>query len=378
MHKYFKYQKASKKEKVFATIFITNIILIISAVYGFEYYLSSNDPAKNLPFNGTKNGELYTWGHKVINNSLGFREREIDIESDKINSDNGVKVRGVSNIDGENEEPKTFRIMVLGDSLTWGAGLSEEQRYSNILENELNKKIDDVDISVYNFGVQGGPTTAERDILNNYKEIVKPDLIIAGFCLNDPQPKGQNYVWEEEEYNKKFTQKYGFIISNITRTLNQFNLHYIEKTFNEAIYNTAKKINNIPDWQVGLGRTYEKNSIEWKEFEQALKDIKKMSDEMALPNPIFASLNLGLYSDAPTDYKNPNNQLLKFLNWRHQAEETASKIGFQTLNFEKEIAKKLPNTILGVNVLDGHPSAELNKLYADKITEFIINKNIIR
>ena len=96
-----------------------------------------------------------------------------------------------------------------------------------------------------------------------------------------------------------------------------------------------------------------------------------MSDAMRLPPPVFAVLNQGLHSDRATDYANPSEQLRLYRKWYGQAEDTAKKIGFATLNVEREIREKMPNDILAVNALDAHPNSALNALYADKLFEVI-------
>ncbi len=61
----------------------------------------------------------YTWGHVVVNNRHGFRERDFVVP----------KPQGV------------FRIMVLGDSLTWGQGLGVKERYTNLPEYSLRQSL---------------------------------------------------------------------------------------------------------------------------------------------------------------------------------------------------------------------------------------------
>ena len=135
--------------------------------------------AWNRPYDASPE---WTWGHRVINNRFGFREREFAVP----------------------KGPNTYRIMVLGDSLTWGAGLGVEQRYSNLLESQLRKIFTEKDIEVLNFGRAGASTTVELDLLRKHIDLVQPDLIIVGFSFNDVQPRGQNYAIELEKYRPIF------------------------------------------------------------------------------------------------------------------------------------------------------------------------------
>lgn len=334
-----------KKLKRVVILLSINIVIIVPLLYGFEYYLRSTDPELQLAINGLFEGKLYTWGHLVVNNKYGFRERDFD----------APKPKGAC------------RIMVLGDSFTWGAGLSVRERYTNVLEDQLKSKYPQANIEVLNFGMPGGPTTRQRNILRKYRGLVKPDLIVVGFCLNDTQPKSQYYSVERERFDKK----YGPSLNSVSRTLSYIGLVCTGRRIEKAVYRLAEIAGTIPRWQVALQRTYEETSKEWVEFVQALKDIKVMSDEMKLPPPIFAVLNQGTSTDRPTDYNNPDEELKLYLQWYHQAEKAASELGFTAYGHEKEIASELSNEILAVNVVDVHPSKELNQLYAKKLFDLI-------
>jgi len=341
-------------------VVVVNIILVLLVLYGFEFYLYRSLP--KLPcddYSGSykrcNEKILYTWGNPVINNSFGFREREFAIP----------------------KPDNVFRIMVLGDSLTWGAGLAVEERYTNRLEKYLNERLRGKfpkRIEVLNFGIPGGPTIAERDILRTFIDLVNPDLVIVGFCLNDPQPKSQDWSLEKDRIDRYAR----FFLSPIRRLFRILHLELTASFIENGFYKTLEKLGIIPPWYVALDRVYDKNSKEWKDFEEALKDIRDMSNKKGLPPPIFAVLNQGVYTDKPTDYRNPDDMLKLYLKWYHQAEDTASRIGFKTVNFEKELAEKLHDKPLAVNVLDGHPSAEVNDIYAQKLAEFIIKEYFLK
>jgi len=336
----------SRKFRQFLIIFFFNIFIIVFFIYGFEYCLKLKDPMLKLPINGRIENKHYTWGNLVVSNEYGFRERDFDTL----------------------KPPNTYRIMVLGDSLTWGAGLALKQRYTDLTEKFLNEKNCSFRFEVLNFAIPGGPTVVERDILKEYKRLVDPDLIVLGFCINDPQPEGEDYTIEKENFNKK----HRVLIDSIIKKLNCVGLVYTAKAFDKVIYKIAEKLGIIPTWIDGLRRPYSTSSEEWLDFEQALKDIKNMSDEMNLPPPVFTVLNQGLYTDRPTDYADPNEKLRNILELYRKAEKAAAKEGFKSCNHEKEIIAHLSGKILAVNIMDGHPSAELNSVYAKKLSEIII------
>jgi hypothetical protein len=81
--------------------------------------------------------------------------------------------------------PGTFRILVLGDSVTFGHGALYETSYPFLLEQRLREWRPDVKWEVWNLGVPGYNTAQELAYLNEVGARYRPDLVIVGFFLND-------------------------------------------------------------------------------------------------------------------------------------------------------------------------------------------------
>jgi lysophospholipase L1-like esterase len=103
-------------------------------------------------------------GVAVHINSLGFRDAR-DYALDKA--------------------PGTFRILVLGDSVTFGHGALSETTYPYLLEQRLREWRPAVDWQVWNLGVPGYNTTQELKYLERVGPRYQPDLVIVGFYEND-------------------------------------------------------------------------------------------------------------------------------------------------------------------------------------------------
>jgi hypothetical protein len=81
--------------------------------------------------------------------------------------------------------PGTFRIVVLGDSVTFGHGAIFEGSYPYLLEQRLREWRPDVKWEVWNLGVPGYNTAQELAYLNEVGQRYAPDLVIVGFFVND-------------------------------------------------------------------------------------------------------------------------------------------------------------------------------------------------
>ena len=90
--------------------------------------------------------------------------------------------------DGEttlDKGPNTFRIAVLGDSVTFGHGTRQDTTYPALLERRLREWRPDIDWEVWNLGVPGYNTRNEYDQLLDVGPRLQPDLVIVGFYPND-------------------------------------------------------------------------------------------------------------------------------------------------------------------------------------------------
>lgn len=275
----------------------------------------------------------YTWGCPIHNNRFGFRERDFEIPKPK----------------------NVYRVMVLGDSFTWGAGLREEQRYTNLTEAYLKGRVPGIE--VLNFGIPGGPTTKERDLLREQVSSVDPNLVVVGYCINDPQPLRQDYAVEIERYRRLF---------GIARTLDSIGCSRTAVLVNELTAGVLRRTGRVPEWPTALDRTYDPNSAEWKAFEQALADIRTICDEHHLPPPVFEPF---LYANG--DYNKPDRDLKMILKWTRQAADAARRHGFEVVNLEPDFMAQ-GNKVRWVNRWDGHPNAECNVIYARRLAEAIL------
>ena len=79
--------------------------------------------------------------------------------------------------------PNTFRILVLGDSVTFGHG--SVHSYPALLEQRLKAWRPEIDWQVWNLGVPGYNTRQEFTYLQEVGARYQPDLVVVGFFLND-------------------------------------------------------------------------------------------------------------------------------------------------------------------------------------------------
>ncbi len=91
----------------------------------------------------------------------------------------------------------TCRVMVLGDSLTYGRGVADEETYCRVLERQLRRRYR---IEILNLGRCGDQSEDMVRTLRTHFPALQPDLVVYGVCLNDFLPSGvvqyeNNMAW---------------------------------------------------------------------------------------------------------------------------------------------------------------------------------------
>jgi lysophospholipase L1-like esterase len=108
-----------------------------------------------------------------------------------LDPDTGVVYADYANSEGwrdrertTQKRPNTFRILVLGDSMTYGAIVGQADTYTAILERKL--RANGVDAEVINISSGGWGADQELEALTVEGIAYKPDLVILQFSNNDP------------------------------------------------------------------------------------------------------------------------------------------------------------------------------------------------
>lgn len=136
----------------------------------------SNNPQRI--YEATPNARGYGWETNISINSYGFRGREYSIA----------------------KPADTYRIIVLGDSITFGNRLAPEENFPAVLEKlyESSGKV----VEVLNLGLGGYDTLQEVATLADIGLQFQPDLVILGYCINDigVASGNVNYIQRLQKY----------------------------------------------------------------------------------------------------------------------------------------------------------------------------------
>jgi lysophospholipase L1-like esterase len=97
---------------------------------------------------------------------------------------NSLGLRGVEIVTPK--PPGRVRLLAVGDSITFGYGVRNEDTYANVLETLLNQnKKSESQYEVLNGGTLGGSLEDYLHFLQQKSATLQPDVILIGLCLND-------------------------------------------------------------------------------------------------------------------------------------------------------------------------------------------------
>jgi lysophospholipase L1-like esterase len=133
------------------TIFVLAVSLIAAEYAARLIFRDARSSGRAGDFVATRGG-----GPAIVANHLGFREREVPAKS-----------------------PGRYRIVVVGDSFTWGQGIEAGERFSNLLEGFLGPQYE-----VFNFGRPGNNLPEHLDVLEEAMR-VSPDFVLLQLYIND-------------------------------------------------------------------------------------------------------------------------------------------------------------------------------------------------
>lgn len=155
--------------------------------YGIEMWklakqIKRKSPIPEVGHENTPNREAFLMGVKVSINSLGLRDYEYPIQKDS----------------------QAFRILVLGDSMTFGWGTALEETYPKVLERMLNENppAPFQRYEVINAGVGNYNTVQEVAYFKERGLLLNPDMVLLGFYINDAEevPKRSSGFFKEHFY----------------------------------------------------------------------------------------------------------------------------------------------------------------------------------
>lgn len=227
------------KIKILSLILLTSLGIVagysLGIVYDYKSPKSITNPVntvkESFPYSEDKsrsqNKERDYTVENLINYSVSGKIYNIMKKNASGKADTlGGKVYHIeTNEEGLRDEPfrekppkDTYRILVIGDSYTFGWGVNKSNRYTELLENRLNN-YHNRDYQIINAGIPGWGMKDYYTFLEERGTSYHPDMVIIGVVGNDFIPHSKQTEIQNESQNQ---------IENTYETSNMGQIRYHE------------------------------------------------------------------------------------------------------------------------------------------------------
>lgn len=216
-------------------------------------------PNSDMTYMLQPNGDFITFGIPFQTNELGFRDQPITPKT-----------------------PTLFRILCVGDSVTFGTGVANEETFPNVLEVMLQDFAQPgVTVDVINMGVSAYNARNIRGQIEEYLPVLQPDVVVYVFVENDLDDSvsagqnGQLIAWDPtQSFEVPFVGD-DFAGMWLIRRQGSTNKSILSRLSN-AFDNQLEEICKLPPPLI-LG-SHPEPTRRWKKFEQELDRMKQFCE----------------------------------------------------------------------------------------------------
>lgn len=271
--------------------------------YAKEIKVPSQDPA--IGHEHRPNTSAHLMGVDVTINSLGLRSPEL-------------------------KSDKTTRVLMLGDSLTFGWGVEAKDTVSRQLEAILTESAPDSNFEVVNSGVGNYNTSMQAAYFLSKGKALKPDVVVINYFINDaePTPVRKSSLWREYSYAL-------VVLAGAVDTV-------------KRLYFGA------PDWKAFYHGLYQDNAPGWLAAKRAIADISAYCRDNNIPLLLVYQPELHELNPYP------------FADVTAALQKTATENGVPFLDLLPTVKDHAPET-LWVTPTDAHPNRIATTAFAQAI-----------
>jgi lysophospholipase L1-like esterase len=269
-----------------------------------------------------------------------------------------------------------FHLVVLGDSITFGAGVNDDETFCAQLEQMLRQKFSDREFVVINCGVSGYDTRQEAILFHRFAPSLQPDLVLVAFYFNDllpsitdaengtPPPTGGGTRITAKDHRPDQILRMGEETSWVERTLRRSRALYCAgRVFRQLTSKSSEQDGGqlLTERAVLEGNLTPAIEEGWRSVERALKKIRSSDELQRCPVGIVVP---PCREQVTKDYPNAIYQ--------SRVKEIAERLGFFVID-------PLPRFIILRSRVDSlfipydrhHPAAPGHRLLAETIYDYL-------
>ena len=248
----------------------------------------------------------------------------------------------------------TYRILVVGDSFSWGHGVHPEDSFPRRLETRLDTVSRGDDFEVVNWSRPGWNTVVEYRSVEASIDKISPDLLLLTFVLNDPEPfdlkklavlrtelrRGEPRL-PPSAYLYRNSQFYAMVWDRIENT----RIHRAYSTYYHSLYEG-------PDW---------KNCL------KALESFRDLAHARSIPMAVI----LFPIFDSPMD------DAYAYTDLHDKIREVGQSLGIPVLDLLEAYRGVDVYRLALVPYTDAHPNELAHRIAADFILDYLARARLV-
>lgn len=321
---------------MYSKLFVPITLVCVSTIVALVFVeLALYIMYKDIQIGGQHSPSGYTFYKKYYQrNSWGFRDVERDV----------VK------------EPGTFRILTLGDSFTFGAGVKfKESLYTALLEKRLNLlPRTNMTFEVINSGLKGLSTADELMYLQETGLSLAPDLVLVGHVINDVETEDSQREFQKGTVDSTLLPaRYHRLFSYYS-----FTYYLTRKAFRRFLQGDAQR------YSVYLADLYSGSNL--REYEEVMVDLTQTSEDRNIPVVWVSFPELRVSREEQYPFSYVSDALLGI----------AARNEMRLIELRDAIVAS-DETEFTVSEWDGHPNEVVQQIAADEIFDRLVSDRLI-
>lgn len=258
-------------------------------------------------------------------------------------------VRTLQDTDPAPKKPDTFRIIVVGDSFTFGPNMQYADTFPKKLEWMLNLNASAPRVEVLNRGVCGASTVSEVELV---KQALReaPDLLILEITLNDAEP----HILSQQERDEVFGSPWlSWRIINWSRALGFL----------------AQRIHN--------SRTVTKYIDYHSKFFKDPESLDRFDRSLASISAQAKNANIPIIAVLFPLFDFPINERYPFADVHRIIATSATKHSLQLVDLQAAYQAIPPERLQVIPGDDNHPNEIAHRIAAERLLAALIDRKLV-
>jgi lysophospholipase L1-like esterase len=181
-----------------------------------------------------------------------------------------TNAHGLRDRDRSEKGPGVTRVLVLGDSYTWGYAVDEDEAYPQTAERLLRKR-GHPGIEIINGGIPDYNSRQQRQLLERLMKTYEPDAVVLSYVMNDAEPSTALPTPPDETYRHATS----WFLAELAEISNRH-------LFKRRVLRTNKDTVS-GDYLEGFAE----GSPKWRDSKQAIREMRDLCATAGIPLVVF-------------------------------------------------------------------------------------------